>query len=111
MLSSDPQGIAVPVVWLGADEAPVKFANAFLAVVQPNEIFLTIGSYTPPPIVGATVEERAEMARKVAVVPIKPIARVGMTPARLNELIGVLQEALRNYEQMMTALEQRRTET
>ena len=95
----------VPAVWVGADDLPVQFLNAFLMIVQPGEIFLTLGSYQPPPIVGATVEEREAAAKAVSFVPVKPIARVGMTPDRLRELIRVLEEGLQNYEKMMALQE------
>jgi hypothetical protein len=90
----------VPAVWVGADDLPVQFANQFISVVQPNEIFLTVGSLVPPAILGDTVEERMENAKKITFVPVKPIARLVLTPARLKELIKVLQDSLENYDKL-----------
>ena len=95
-------GVSVPLVWVGAEDLPVHFVNQFLGLVQPNEIFLMLGSLVPPPIIGETLEERKGQAESVPFVAVKPIARVGMTPDRLKELIGVLQQTLENYERAMT---------
>jgi len=92
--------VTVPVVWVGADDLPVQFANQFVAVVQLNEVFLTVGTMVPPAILGDTVEERKATAQKITYVPVKPIARLGFTPARLEELIRILQTTLKNYEQL-----------
>jgi hypothetical protein len=98
--SDETNGLVVPTVWVGAEDLPVHFANQFVAVVQPNEIFLTVGSLVPPAILGSTVEERKAAAEKITYVPVKPIVRLGFTPARLQELIEVLRTTLDNYEQL-----------
>lgn len=100
MNQSDQVSITLPVVWVGAEDLPVNFVNQFVGVVQPNEIFVTIGSMVPPAILGDTVEEREATLRSITYVPVKPVARLGLTPARLRELIKVLQETLSNYEQL-----------
>jgi hypothetical protein len=97
---SDQAPISLPLVWVGADDLPVNFVNQFLGVVQPNEIFLTVGSMVPPAILGDTLEEREATLRNITYVPVKPVARLGFTPARLRELIKVLQDTLSNYEQL-----------
>lgn len=95
--------IAVPLVWVGADELPIHFFNQMVAVVQANEIFLMLGSLMPPPIVGDTREERKAQAESVPFVAIKPIVRLGLTPEKLKELIGVLQLTMENYERQQKA--------
>jgi hypothetical protein len=98
---SDTQvSAAVPLVWVGADDLPVHFANQFVSVVQANEIFLTIGSVVPPAILGSTVEERKAEVERITYVPVKPIARLGLTPAGLKQLIEVLQTTLEKHEQL-----------
>lgn len=98
-----PRRVEIPVVWVGAEELPVHFANAFLGVVQPNEIFLTIGSIAPPPIVGETPEERVQEAGKIQFIQASPIARLALTPARLDELVRTLQETQANYAKLVEA--------
>lgn len=92
--------VQVPVVWVGAEELPVQFVNQFVGVVQPGEIFLTLGTIVPPAIIGDTLEERREQAEAIQFVQVQPVARVALTPARLRELIGVLQTTLANYEKL-----------
>lgn len=97
-----PKGVRqIPVVWVGAEETPVQFANAFLGVVQPDEIFLTIGSIVPPAISGETPEEREDQARQISFIQATPIARLGLTPARLDELVQTLQQTQENYARLM----------
>jgi hypothetical protein len=87
-----------PIVWVGVEDLPVHFVNQFIGVVAPHEVFLTLGTIVPPPILGATEEERKAAAESIQFVQVKPVARIALTPARLRELIGVLNQTLSNYE-------------
>jgi len=94
-----PEGVVgVPIVWVGAEELPLLFVNQFLGVVQPGEIFIHFGALVPPAITGETDEERKAQAEAIQFVQVKPVARLAMTPARLQELIEILQQTLSNYE-------------
>lgn len=93
-----PGQIDVPLVWVGAEELPVLYLNQFIAQVNRGEIFLTLGQVVPPPIVGATEEERKAQAESIEFVPVKPVARLAFTPGRLQELIQILQITLDNHE-------------
>ena len=88
----------VPVVWVGVDDLPVHLVNQLVGVVQPNEIFLTFGTLTPPAIMAGTVEERRAQAEAIPFVQVKPVARLGLTPERLREFIAILEQTLANYE-------------
>jgi hypothetical protein len=99
-----PKQVQIPASWVGAEDLPVQFANAFVGLVGPDEIFLTIGSYTPPATTG-TPEEREAQIRAITYIPIKPIARIGLTAARLDELIRTLEETRKNYENLMKAIQ------
>lgn len=98
MATEEPEGVAVPIVWVGADDLPVYHANQFVAQVTNGEVFLTVGQMVPPAIVGSTVEERREQAEAIQYVPIKPIVRLAFNSARLAELISILQITKDNYE-------------
>ncbi len=104
-MADGPKAIQIAASWVGADDLPVQFANAFAGVVGPNAIFLNIGSVVPPGIIGATEEEREAQVRSLTYVPIKPIARLALSPAGLDELIGILEETRRNYQNLTRALE------
>lgn len=95
MAEQEPEYLALPVSWVGLEELSVFHANQFVGQVHEGEVFLTIGQLTPPPLVGSP-EERRDQASQIAFVPIRPIARVAMTPHHLQELIGVLQTTLEN---------------
>jgi hypothetical protein len=98
MATDEPDGVPVPIVWVGADDLPVLHANQFVAQVDKGEVFLTIGQIVPPAIIGSTVEERRQQAEAIQYVPVKPVARLAFNPARLNELISVLQITKDNHD-------------
>jgi hypothetical protein len=104
-VADGPQQIQIPTTWVGAEDVPVQFANAFAGVVAPGEIFLNVGSLVPPAIVGRTQEEREAQLRTITYIPVKPIARLGLTPDRLDELIRTLQETRTNYQDLMNAIQ------
>ncbi len=48
IVAEAPKQIELPTAWVGAEDVPVQFSNAFVGVVAPNEVFLNIGSFVPP---------------------------------------------------------------
>src|SRR5690349_7009669 len=95
---SEPQGVSVPIVWTGIEDAPAIFANQFIAQVDRGEVFITAGQMAPPVLVG-TLEERRHQAENIQFVPVQTVARIACTPSRLRELVNVLQITLNNYEE------------
>jgi hypothetical protein len=91
------ESLQVPVVWTDVDETPILFANQFVSQFQPGEFVLTFGQVSPPVLLGSE-EERREQALRLRWIPIKAIARVGLTRARMEELIGVLRDNLENHD-------------
>lgn len=97
-----PEGVSVPIVWLGPEDVPILHANAFVSQFDAqtlDSLTLTIGQMTQPAIGGATAEEREEQVRQIAFVPIKPVVRLALTPARARELIATLAANLDQLEQ------------
>lgn len=96
-----PEPIEIESAWIGADDLPVHFANAFAGIVGPNAIFLTIGSQVPP-----AVESDEDLAQLLAAgyLPITPIARFAVTPAGLDEMIRSLEETRNNYQNLLSAI-------
>jgi hypothetical protein len=110
LMASTPKQVQVAAAWVGAEDLPLQFANAFGGIVGPNAVFLNIGSVVPPGISGMTEQEREEQIRSLTYVPIRPIARIAMSPKGLDELIAILEETRKNYENLTSALgEQERT--
>ena|SRR5438093_3342027 len=97
----DQRGVQVPIVWVGTDEVPVSLVNNFFAqFVQPDqdEFILTFGTVVPPPLLG-TREQMEEQARAVSFVPVRAVARLGLTRQRVVELSTVLDTILRQYDE------------
>jgi hypothetical protein len=104
ILMSDevPPGVAVPVAWLGVEEVPILLATAFVSQFDPvtlDSLTLTVGQVTMPAIMGNSDKERQEQIERIAYVPIRPIVRLGLTPARARELIATLQANLDQLEE------------
>jgi hypothetical protein len=78
-----------PTPWIGIEDLPVQFANAFGVVPAPNAIFLILGSVMP---FGGDPGGQVYS-------PVKPIARVAIAPAALPSLIEALNEALRHHDE------------
>jgi hypothetical protein len=95
--AGQPERIEVPLVWVGVEDVQILFANQFLGQVQQQEIVLSFGQVTPPVLLGSP-EQLAQQVRRLGFIPVKTVARFSMTRARLEELIGVLQATVRNFD-------------
>ncbi len=95
--------VQIPLAWVGVEELPVYQVNQAIGQSDPQgEIYVTFGHMTMPPLLG-TPEQQAAQLEQVAYVPIKPVVRLGFTRGRLEELIGVLQQTLSNFDQARRA--------
>src|SRR5438105_104784 len=93
-----PDGVAVPIVWIGPEDVPILFTNAFVSQFDEQGGFiLTFGQMTPPAVFG-TPDQIAEQVEQIEFVRVKPVARFGLTQSRLQELILLLQENLDQFE-------------
>jgi hypothetical protein len=102
-----PEGIDLRAVWEGVDDVPVLFVNQVLGQVgQQAEVILTFGQIVPPAILGETPEERVNQARTLTHIPIKPVARLAMTRAGLEELMRILRETAENYDKVQELMAQ-----
>lgn len=102
-MPDDAQQIELESSWIGADELPVHFANAFTGVVGPNAIFVTIGSQVPPAIES---EEDLNQLRTFGYIPVNPIVRMALTPQGLDDMIEALQNTQRNYRELHKTLKE-----
>jgi len=97
-MNGEQDAITLPVVYVGAEDEPILLANQFAIQHQKNEFILTVGQLQPPILLGSP-EERKEQAKKLTYVPIRVVARFGLTRQRLAELIEALQINLRKYDE------------
>jgi len=77
-------------------------ANQFLVQIdvasdRPDQIVLAIGQVTSPPVLG-TVEEKRAQLEAISQVPVQTLARYSVTPARLGELIKLLENVQRAFD-------------
>jgi hypothetical protein len=98
-----PEQIQLPVVWTGADDVPILYINAFVAQFDADlgAHILTLGQLTPPALVG-TPDEIAEQVAELEFVTIKTVARLAITPAKMQEVIGSLQANVDQRERAAT---------
>jgi hypothetical protein len=104
-MADGPQAYEIEASWVGAEDLPVQFANAFAGVVGPNAAFLDIGSVVPPAINGATQEEREAQMQAIGFLPIKPVARLALAREGLDELISTLEQMRENFDTLKKAIE------
>jgi hypothetical protein len=100
-MPDDAQQIELESAWIGADDLPVQFANAFTGVVGPNAAFVTIGSQVPPAVES---EEDLNQLRTFGYIPVKPIVRIALTPQGLDDLIEALKTTQKNHRVLLKAL-------
>lgn len=99
MAEETRQGIELPLVWTGNEDIAIVFTNQFLGQVgQQDEVVLTFGQLTMPAFLGPP-EQQEEQVRDLPFVSIKPVVRLGLTKAGLDQLVEVLQETQKNYDQ------------
>jgi flagellar motor switch/type III secretory pathway protein FliN len=97
-MAEDAEPIAIPVLFIGAEDVPILFANQFVISFQQQEFILTAGQIAPPILLGSEEEQR-QQARDISFVPVKVVARLGMTRQRMAELVAVLQDTLRKFDE------------
>jgi hypothetical protein len=92
-----PQARPVPLLWVDLDTTPMLFANQLLVQHHGSEFIISLGQAAPPALIG-TAEERQEALAALEFVPVRTVARVGLTAQRMTEFVRVMQENLRAYE-------------
>ncbi len=90
--------IQIPVIWVERESLNVQYVNQFLTQLEGDEIFLDLGTLTPPVILGETPEEQRQQAERIGFVPVRTVTRVAMSRRRLAELIELLQRTAIRYD-------------
>ncbi len=89
--------VSIPIAFVSTT-MPVLFANVFVVQQQQRGDFvLTIGQAVP--LLLGTTEEQKQQARDMGSIPVTTIARVVLTRGRLDELITILQGAIKPLDE------------
>ena len=108
--TSVPGQFALPLLWVGVDDADIHYANQI--IVQPGEgteFFVTFGQVAPPLLLGLTPEENLERAKQIAYVPVRTVARLGLTLERMEQFTEVMQRVLSQHKELKD--QEKRTRT
>jgi hypothetical protein len=97
-LDEERYGREIPLTWIGADELPLLWVNRFVGQSLQDHLVLTIGQSVDPALIG-TPQERMAQLEQIAYVPIRPVARLALSRARCEELIGILEIIKDAYDQ------------
>jgi hypothetical protein len=87
-----PQQVTVTPIWRDLEKHPAMAANGFLLQQTGQEFILTVGFAALP------FFEKPEDAAKIKTVEPQVISRLVLTPGRAVELLGLLQDGLKNYQ-------------
>ena len=90
---------SLPFVYDDLDAHPIELANQFLIQHVGDEFLLTVGQFAPPAVLG-TPEQQEARRREIENIPVRVLARVAMTPARMRELVTVLTTHLEKWDAM-----------
>ena len=96
---TDPTQTTHRLHWIAFDQTPIMFANQFMVQYEPDEFIVTMGQATGPPVAGTPEQMRNRVVESTEV-PILTLARLGLTRVRANELIGMLQEAIKEHDRL-----------
>ncbi len=101
-----PERLSRPLVWTGAEELPILYANQFLVQFERHEFILTLGQVAPPIILGND-EDKLEQFRALTHVAVKSVGRVAMGRQRAVELADLLRRMVEQYDARERAREGR----
>jgi hypothetical protein len=96
-----PDGIQIGLSWEGVEDLPMLLVNQVLGQVgQQGEVILTFGQVAPPILMG-DLDQQRERAQGIPFVPIKPVARLALTRAGLDDMIHILNQTRDNYDRAL----------
>jgi hypothetical protein len=86
----------IPVDWQLPPDLHTEYATNVLVQHGQHEIFLLFFQAQPPIIVGELVERQKQL-EEISKIPAKCVAKVIISPDRLEELIDLLKRQLESY--------------
>jgi hypothetical protein len=92
----------IPIEWLVPPDLRAEYATNVLAQHGEHEIFLLFFQAQPPIILGE-LAEREKQLETLTAIPAKCVAKVIVSPDRLEEIIQLLTTQLESYRQNFRA--------
>jgi hypothetical protein len=93
-----PGGVVIRLAWERVEDVPIFLANHALGQIGPQgEIILTFGQASLPILMGDE-QQQQEQAKDIPFVPVRPVARLGLTRAALDDAIRVLNQTRDNWD-------------
>jgi hypothetical protein len=83
------------------NDLKTHFVSNFVIQTQPDHFVLTFFEVWPPAIVGSSEEKKAALDGLQSV-EAKCVARIVVTPARMQELAKLIQENVRHHDSVKT---------
>ena len=105
-MNDEPEGTQVPIVWVGAEDVPILYANTFICqfdTTAPGGFIMTVGQLTPPALIG-TPDEVREQAEHLSFVQVRALARMAFTRAKMEDLIAILTENRDRFDDWQASL-------
>jgi hypothetical protein len=96
------QTVAIPLAWVGLDDAPITYVNQMILQMgepnHPSEFLLTFGQLHPPVLLGDPDQNQAQL-QAMPYVPVRVVAKLALSEQRVRELHGVIEKVLGNFDQ------------
>ncbi|MEV7552349.1 hypothetical protein AB0N89_22300 [Amycolatopsis sp. NPDC089917] len=103
-----PAEVQVRTNWGQAADVPVQVANQFIAQIgapvngRPDGVHLLIGHISPPLLIGGDAQDtRRQIEELGGQIPVTVHDHLFLTRERLGELVGVLQDIERRYDEIL----------
>ncbi len=90
-------GKHVPIDWFVPDEVTTKYATNLVVQHTDHDFTILFFEAQPPIIVGST-DERQKTLESVKSIRAHCVARIVITPARMEEFVRVLNDNLARYK-------------
>ena len=99
--ASAAEQLAVPLLWVGVDDADIHYTNQIIVQTgDASDFLITFGQVTPPLLLGQTPEENLERAKQIAYLPVRTVVRLGLTLERMEQFTEVMQRVLAQYREL-----------
>lgn len=96
MTDKDSKGVMLPIEWQHPEGIVSRYANNIVVQHTEHEFILSFFELKPPLLAGSP-EEQAAKLEALGAVQAECVARIIISPSRIQDLIEVLQRNYENY--------------